>query len=245
MPPEDKIIESGDCRLVCKNSIEDALVIEGSPNIGLIGNIVGWRVIEDLGLKEIGYIESKKLPPVAVLKEGKALHPFRMYGGDDIVLFLSDFLIPSDSVFDITNIIVEWVEKNNSREVITISSVLARGGAPKIVGAGNNDQSLKRFEKLGVPTLKSGIIAGLAGTLLTKCKTKNIPASCIFAEVISPYPDPRAAANVIELLNKIADIEVDPQPLLDEAKKIESRLKRLAEKIQKQQQKEPELPIYL
>lgn len=45
-------------------------------------------------MREIGYIDSKYFPPLAVLYKGVAIHPFRIYEGDGIVLFLSDFILP-------------------------------------------------------------------------------------------------------------------------------------------------------
>jgi uncharacterized protein len=94
---------------------------------------------------------------------------------------------------------------------------------------------------MGLPILPFGNINGLSGTLLTQCASKNIPASCLFAEILNPYPDPRAAAEVVDTLNTMLDITIDPEPLLQEAQEIESRLKKLAETVQN----EPESPIYM
>ncbi|HIH65120.1 MAG TPA: proteasome assembly chaperone family protein, partial [Methanothermobacter thermautotrophicus] len=48
---------------------------------------------------------------------------------------------------------------------------------------------------------------------------------------LNPYPDPRAAASVVEVLNEMLGTSVDPEPLLQEAQAIESRLKKLAETV--------------
>ncbi len=235
------MITKTECCTIKSEDIEDAVVLEGSPGGGLIGNIIGWLLVEDLKMKEIGYIESKYFPPLAVLYKGVALHPFRIYEAEGLVLFLSDFIVPPNVVYDMTSAIVDWMDKNNSKELITFNSMVVREKSQATAAAGNSEDSTKRLEDMGLPILPFGNINGLSGTLLTQCASKNIPASCLFAEILNPYPDPRAAAGVVDTLNTMLDISIDPDPLLQEAQEIESRLKKLAETVQN----EPESPIYM
>ncbi len=51
-----------ECCKIISEDVENASVIEGSPELGLIGNIVGWLLVEELKMKEIGHIESKYFP---------------------------------------------------------------------------------------------------------------------------------------------------------------------------------------
>ena len=235
------MITKTECCTIKSEDIEDAVVLEGSPGVGLIGNIIGWLLVEDLKMKEIGYIESKYFPPLAVLYKGVAIHPFRIYEGEGIVLFLSDFIVPPNVVYDMTGAIVDWMDKNNSKELITFNSMVVREKSQATAAAGNTEEATNRLEDMGLPILPFGNINGLSGTLLTQCASKNIPASCLFAEILNPYPDPRAAAGVVDVLNKMLDTTIDPEPLLQEAQEIESRLKKLAETVQS----EPESPIYM
>jgi uncharacterized protein len=235
------MITKTECCTIKSEDIEDAIVLEGSPGGGLIGNIIGWLLVEDLKMKEIGYIESKYFPPLAVLYKGVALHPFRIYESEGLVLFLSDFIVPPNVVYDMTSAIVDWMDKNNSKELITFNSMVVREKSQATAAAGNSEDSTKRLADMGLPILPFGNINGLSGTLLTQCASKNIPASCLFAEILNPYPDPRAAAEVVDTLNTMLDITIDPEPLLQEAQEIESRLKKLAETVQN----EPESPIYM
>ena len=115
-----KMVETDiECCKIISEDVENAAVIEGSPELGLIGNIVGWLLVEELKMKEIGHIESKYFPPLAVLYKGVAIHPFRIYSADDLVLFLSDFMVPPEVTYDMTNAIVDWMDRNNSKELIT------------------------------------------------------------------------------------------------------------------------------
>jgi uncharacterized protein len=219
------------CKIISKD-VENATVIEGSPELGLIGNIVGWLLVEELKMEEIGHIESKYFPPLAVLYKGVAIHPFRIYAADNLVLFLSDFVVPPNVTYDMTNVIVEWMKRNNSKELITLNSIAVRQKTNGVAAAANSLEGLKRLGELDLPILPFGNINGLSGTLLTRTMTRDIPASCLFAEVLNQYPDPRAAASVVDVLNRMLNIEVNSEPLLKEAEEIESRLKELAQAVQ-------------
>ncbi|HMK53478.1 MAG TPA: proteasome assembly chaperone family protein [Methanobacteriaceae archaeon] len=236
-----KMVENEKCCHIIAEDVENAVILEGSPELGLIGNIVGWLLVEELKMKEIGYIESKYFPPLAVLYKGVAIHPFRIYSADDLVLFLSDFVVPPNVTYDMTNVIVEWMERNHSKEIITLNSIAVREKTNGVAGAANTEEGLKRLGDLEIPVLPFGNINGISGTLLTRAHTSNIPGSCLFAEVLNQYPDPRAAASVVDVLNRMLDIKVDADPLLKEAEEIESRLKELAQAVQSEQ----ESPAYM
>jgi uncharacterized protein len=236
-----QMVETEDkCCKIISEDVKDAVVLEGSPELGLIGNILGWLLVEELKMKQIGYIDSKDFPPLAVLYKGIAIHPFRIYSSDGIVLFLSDFIIPPTVSYDMSNAIVEWMERNNSKELITFNSMVVMEKSDSVAAAANSENALKRLGDLDLPILPFGNVNGLSGSLLTRTATKDIPASCLFAEVLNQYPDPRAAASLVNVLNKMLDIKVNAEPLLKEAEEIEERLKELANRVQN----EPESPIY-
>ena len=109
-----------------------------------------------------------------------------------------------------------------------------------VAAAANSEDALKRLGDLELPILPFGNVNGLSGSLLTRTATKDIPASCLFAEVLNQYPDPRAAASLVNVLNRMLNIKVNAEPLLKEAEEIEERLKELANRVQN----EPESPIY-
>jgi uncharacterized protein len=157
-----------ECCKIISEDVENAVVIEGSPELGLIGNIVGWLLVEELKMKQIGHIESKYFPPLAVLYKGVAIRPFRIYSIDDMVLFLSDFVVPPTVTYDMTNAIVDWMVRNNSKEIITLNSIAVRQKTNGVAAAANSFEGLKRLGDLELPILPFGNINGLSGTLLTE-----------------------------------------------------------------------------
>ena len=59
-------------------------------------------------------------------------------------------------------------------------------------------------------------------------------------------PDPRAAAATIEVLNQIYDLNLDVEPLLEQAVEIEAAMAQIAEQVQKTegQPRREQLPMY-
>lgn len=232
-----KLVETDtECCQIISEDVENAIILEGSPELGLIGNILGWLLVEQLEMKQIGFVDSKDFPPLAVLYNGVALHPFRIYNANNLVLFLSDFIIPPNVAYDMANGIVSWAEKNKAQEIITFNSVVVREKTGRVAAAANTPEAVKEFSDKGVPIMPFGNINGLSGTLMTRSIIKGINASCLFAEVLNQYPDPRAAATMVETLNKKLDLKIDPEPLLKEAEEIEARLKELANTVQEGQE---------
>lgn len=218
------------CELFIED-VEDATVIECSPDISLMGNIIGWLMVDDLKMKEIGYIDCESFPPLSVIHKGIAIQPARVYQKDDLVLFLTDFIVPQQIVFDLTYSISQWMFQNNAKKFFTFSSVLTQAKTGNILGVANNEESMETLKKHNISPMMSGSLAGISGTMLKKLNMKNIPGVCILAETLNQYPDPRAAASVVDVLNNLLDVEINTSSLIKEAELIESRLKQLAEQV--------------
>ena len=82
--------------------------------------------------------------------------------------------------------------------------------------------------------LKEGIIIGVTGAVLLR--VEKVPVSCLFAETHSNLPDSKAAAKVIEALDKYIGMDIDYKPLLEQAQKFEDKLKTIMQKSQEAQE---------
>ncbi len=76
--------------------------------------------------------------------------------------------------------------------------------------------------------LKEGIIMGVTGAVLLRIE--KTPVSCIFVETHTNLPDSKAAAKIIEALDKYLGLKIDYKPLLQQAEKFEDKLKGLLTK---------------
>ena len=93
----------------------------------------------------------------------------------------------------------------------------------------SDDKRAKKLKDVGLKELKEGIIMGTTGIMMLK-SSKLIPVTSIFAETHSELPDSKAAAQVVEVIDKYLGLKVDYKPLLKQAEKFESKLKELLQK---------------
>lgn len=74
------------------------------------------------------------------------------------------------------------------------------------------------------------MITGITGILLNEGRRMDFDVITLVAEVRPDIPDARAAAKVIEVIDKIVPtIKIDVKPLYKEAEKIEGFIKKLRE----------------
>jgi len=90
-----------------------------------------------------------------------------------------------------------------------------------------NKRALRdELAKSGVNEFTEGVITSVAGVLLNEGKRRDFNVSTILAEAQADYPDARAAAQVMEAINKfLLHIDLDVSPLYQEAERIEAQLK--------------------
>ena len=71
--PEAEVFE------IKKSKLNNPIIFAGFVGAGLVGPLSIGHIIQKLGMKEIGYMRSKYLPPSTVFIQGRLRHPFRFY----------------------------------------------------------------------------------------------------------------------------------------------------------------------
>ena len=141
----------------------------------------------------------------------------------------------------ISDTLLDLAKQLKAKEIISLEGVGSPEGSneSRSFYYSNNEKSKSKFKKLGMNPLKEGIIMGVTSALMLKVDS-IVTMSCIFAETHSQLPDSKAAAKVIEALDKYLNLKVDTKPLLKTAEKFEAKLKGMmseAGKTQKEQDK--------
>jgi uncharacterized protein len=107
-------------------------------------------------------------------------------------------------------------------------------------GIGSTPRARKLLEDNHIKLFQEGVITGMAGVLLNEGKRRDFDVISLLAEANPQYPDARAAAKVIETLDKlILHIRLDSGPLYDEAGVIEAQIK----SVQKQTKAPKQTPM--
>jgi uncharacterized protein len=232
---------------------EGALVITCFPSAGFVSSIVAHFLVDRLGLTFVGGARGAGLPPVCLVQEGKPLPPLRFYAGepichmdrcDKIVLIASEIQVASNLALPLCDAMLDWFSESGATQMMLIDSY-SHGpdqahsifdnddSEETMLGIGSTDSAHETLAGLGVPMLKHGVVGGMTGVLLGECRRRRIDAMAILAESgenigNGAIPDARAAARIIERIDGLLPaITLDPEPLLEEAQRIEEQIREM------------------
>ncbi|KAF5082788.1 proteasome assembly chaperone family protein [Methanoculleus horonobensis] len=219
-------------------------VLIGFPGSGLVGSIALQYLVEQMEFEQIGAITSKYFPPVALMSKGVINAPVRLYEKEHLVAVVSDVPVHPAICYEVANGIMDWFVQFDIKEVVTIAGIITNEPEKRVFGVATSSGVLQRVEEKTI-ILPMGSISGVAASLLTECKTRGIPGIGLLGETVNT-PDPRSSAATIEVLNQIYGLNLDIQPLLEQAVEIEAAMSQIAEQVQKTEAspRREQLPMY-
>lgn len=219
-------------------------VLLGFPGSGLVGTIALQYMVDQLGFEQIGSMTSRYFPPLAMMNKGIINDPVRIYLKGDIAAVVADIPIHPTICYEISSSIVEWLSHTKPREVLTIAGIITEEPEKRVFGVATTTEALPRIQDHTL-LLPVGSISGIASSILTECKIRGIPAYGLLGETVNA-PDPRASAATIEVLNKLYNLGLDTQPLIEQAVEIEQSMSKFAEEVQQSTDSGPkkDLPMY-
>ncbi len=204
-------------------------IIDGFPGFGFVSTIASEYLIDHLKTRPIGRIWGPELAPMAIVHGKRVIPPIDILYDDKHHLVILEAIAGINGMeWDIASAMIFLYKKLNAKEIISIEGI----GTDEENEEANayyfttDDTKSKMFQQVGVSPLKEGIILGASGALLTKL-SKEIKATFLFAETHSKLPDNKAAAKIIEILDKYLGLDVDYKPLLQRAGEIEEKIKDL------------------
>ena len=170
--------------------------------------------------EQIGAITSKYFPPVALMTRGVINAPVRLYEKDSLAAIISDVPIHPMICYEVANGIMDWLTQFGVKEIVTIAGIITNEPEKRVFGVASSRGILHRIEEEAI-ILPMGSISGIAASILTECKTRDIPGIGLLGETVNT-PDPRSSAATIEVLNKIQS-QLRYRSLLEQAVEIRQR----------------------
>ena len=229
--------------------VEGAIVIDGFPSVGLVSSIVANYLIDTLSMEQIGIVESPAFPTVSLVRNGVPQHPVRIYAGhpaddrtgpvaDRIVAFVSEFHPAPAIIHPLATAIMDWVQEQRCGFVVSPEGLVVerstegahRARPPKLAdvkvyGVASTRRARELYIEPNTLPFTEGVITGIAGVLLNEGRRRGVDVLTFLAEAQADYPDARAAAKVIETINRILLRKpLDAVPLYAEAERIEQQL---------------------
>ncbi|NVM52754.1 MAG: proteasome assembly chaperone family protein [Candidatus Helarchaeota archaeon] len=230
MSDEIKIVEREPIQIKNPN------VIIGLPDVGLVGLIATMHMIETLKMKRVGYIESRLFPPVIVLHNGEIQSPIKIYAKDQNIAIVSEIPIPSTAIYELSDALLNHLKGWNPEMVILLHGIPVpnRLNLEKLqkFAIGTDDKTKALIKDVGVEIMDTGVIVGLKAIFLWDSLKQKIPTIALGAESFLEYPDPGAAASVVEALNKFLKLDLDVEALLNRAEELRVRMRDLMRRTQ-------------
>jgi len=214
-----------------KRKPKNVRVIEGFPGFGLVGTITTEFLIDHLNAERIGTIWFNELSPLVAVHEGKMVEPLGIFYAKKYNLIIVHALADIKGMeWKIVDALSQLCKMLSAKEMISIEGVGSMGAPGGKSNAYYYSKVASKWKNVGVSELNEGIVIGVTAALMMKFK--QTPLSCVFAETHSNLPDSRAAAKVVEVLDKYLGLKVDYKPLLKKAKEFESKIKDLVKQSQ-------------
>ncbi len=219
--------------------LSNALVVIAFPSVGLVGSIAGSFIVKQLELEEIGMIHSPDFLPVTIIHNGKPSPPVRLYASkkkcgpngscEQLAVVLSEFAPPPKTIRALADTLLWWAQTKKCKIILTLEGMQIPkredNYESKIFGVGSTPGIKKILKKNGIIPTKEGIIVGLSGVLLLEGAVQKRDIICMLAETQTAYPDSRAAARLLEKIDKLLPlIKIEAEPLYKEAEEIEKKI---------------------
>jgi uncharacterized protein (TIGR00162 family) len=227
-----------------KVELNNPILIEGFPGLGLVGKITIRYLIKQLKAERFASLYSPHFPYfVLVSKKGSVrllsgtFHFWKNKNGkNDLIFFTGDSQAQTiEGQYEISDRLLDFAKKYNVKMIVTIGGYrMEAKDKPKVVAAATSQDLLENALHAGAIVSPTGSpIVGTAGLILGMARFKKIDAVCLLGETRGYLPDPRAAKSVLEVLHAMFRFGVSLEGLDEEiakAEKMVTRLQKIEEK---------------
>jgi uncharacterized protein (TIGR00162 family) len=223
--------------------LRNGILLTGLPGIGLIGQVVGRYLVEELKADKVANLFSPHFPHqvfmtkkggMRVIKNSFYIHRTRKR---DLLILLGDIqAMSSVGQYEVAGVVLDYCKKVGVTEVLTVGgySTGKITEKRKIFGVATTDGLRARLQKQGVIFGEAkGSIVGAAGLLPALGKLKDLEGSCVMGETHGSYIDTASARQIVLMLSKYLDIKIDLKRLNEKAQESQKVLKQVQEEVQK------------
>jgi len=224
-----------------RKDLRGATIIDGFPSVGLVSSIAANYLIKILKMEHVAIMDSPQFPTVSLIRDAQPLNPVRIYAGDkgpkgdQLVAFISEFQAPANLIRPISRALVDWAVEQRCRMIVSPEGLVvdpeikdSTDISEVVFGIASTVRARELLKEHGVRTFEEGVISGVAGVLLNEGRKRDFDVITLLAEAHPDFPDARAAALVLEAIDRLLlGIDFDAKPLFEEAQRIEEHIREI------------------
>jgi hypothetical protein len=227
-----------DLKIIEKPNLDNPVLVEGLPGIGHVGKIAAQHLIEELKAKKFATLYSRVFPPQVLINKDGTIENMKSElfywkaekDNQRDILFIHGNTqgVSPEGQFELTEKILDIALDYHVNMIYTLGG-LGVGRLvekPRVFGAVTHKKFIPVLEKLNVILKRDGIgqIVGVSGLLLGLGEIRGMEGICLMGETSGYYLDPNSAVEVLGVLSKILNVEVNMKRLTIKAKKAEKRV---------------------
>ena len=216
--------------------LDEPMLVEGMPGVGLVGKIAADHLVSTLDMTEYATCYCEGLPRVAIYSEGErqVRQPVRIYADEtnDLLVLQSDVPVSPQAAPDFSTCVTGWFAQEGVTPICLSGLPQEKEGKPKLYGVGNGEGA-ELLESQGIETPREGgMVSGPTGALLAEACEQGVDCIGLVVQASAQFPDPEAArVLLVDAIEPLAGIEVDTDPLVEQAEEIADARQQLAQQM--------------
>ncbi len=218
--------------------LEDPILVEGFPGVGLVGKIAADHLIETYEMLHYANVHCEGLPRVATYAaaDGSLRTPVRLYADPEtgLLVLQSDVPVHPAAAVEFAGCLAGWIDEEAVLSVYLSGLARERDASPPElygVTAGAGDPRVAAADLEAPP--ESGLVSGPTGAMLADALERDASAVGLIVESDPQFPDPEASSTLIEKgIDPIAGIDTPIEGLTDQAEEIRDAKEAFARRMQ-------------
>ena len=225
----------------------DCSMLASWPGIGNVSLVVAKYLKQKLNAEEIGEVNPIGFfEPVGIrvkdnVIESPSFPESKFYYWQDenaskgLLLFIGEEQ-PSTKGYELINHVLNVAQKFNVKMIYSCAAAVTRihhSEKPHVWGVATKPELLDELSEQGVALHGNLHIAGLNGLILGLAKERGLDGVCLLGEVPSfatQISNPKASLAVLEVLNRMLNIDVNLDDLESMAKRADEEMERISKR---------------
>ncbi|MFC6724556.1 proteasome assembly chaperone family protein [Halobium palmae] len=226
---------------VSHDSSPSGTLLAGFSEFGLAGLTAVDFLVDHLDLEQTGHIAAEGLPSITPFVEGRPRHHTRLYSREDldVTVLVGELYVPPAVAETFSDAVLDWTEGNGVREVAVLCGVPVPHGPEghRTFYVASDDYRERRLDDADVPPMGNGFLNGTRAALMERGLTSPLGVCVYLTPVHGQAPDVEAAIRLVETVERVYGLGVDPEPLEAFAEQVGQYYAELADQME---QREPE-----
>ncbi len=235
---ETKVLGSPEAKVVQTKTlnIDEPLLVCCFPSAGVVGIIAANTIIEQFKMTEIAHVRSKYIPSAAIFLDGRLRHPFRIYGheGKNLLVATTELPVAEEGMYAVSSALLDWAWQVGVRETVVLDGIPVEGLPTdrKVLFAAEEEKIPELEKDPELEMFKKGLIAGIAGSILSETLCRDMVGFALLTPAIAIVPDPGAAVQLLQALNRLYGFDIDVSELVESADQIRKKMEEMARQVE-------------